>query len=129
VLLVISPWIYYQRLKIKKKIRQSLQKYNGKIVFLYGEYHTHDFKAYFEFWHPEIDCFEIPNHKKATPFIRYLNADNPPKSLPQLVKIIDEATIKKKHYTTFKHYVRRNNDEKTFYKFIERSIKNLEKIE
>ncbi|MGH1383792.1 hypothetical protein [Kordia sp.] len=129
VLLLLSPWIYIKNRiwgrKLRKKIKVRLKEYDGKIIFLYGEYHTFDFVSYFQQHHPEITCFEVPNHPPTDPFITYLNARNPPKSLPQLAKIIDEYPLRKVHYNSFKHYVRRKKDTDSFYELIERSIKNL----
>ncbi|AXG68317.1 hypothetical protein KORDIASMS9_00511 [Kordia sp. SMS9] len=133
VLLLVSPWIYVKNRiwgrKLRKKIKAQLKKYDGKIIFLYGEYHTFDFEWYFQKFHPDITCLQVPNHPPMDPFILYLSARNPPKSLPQLVKVTDGHTFKKTHYSSFKYYIRKQKDVIRFFELMERSIKNLQEIE
>lgn len=132
VVLLCSPYIYYKNLRhtwrLKKKFKENMKKHNGKIVFLYGEYHTFDFLPYFQKWHPDITCLEVPNHATVDIFTVYVSQKKPPKSLPQLVKIIDGELFTKTHYSAFKHYIHKNNDAESFYELIERSIENLKEI-
>ena len=54
-----------------------MKKHNGKIVFLYGEYHTFDFLPYFQKWHPDITCLEVPNHATVDVFTVYVSQKKP----------------------------------------------------
>jgi hypothetical protein len=119
--------IIYKR-KRKKELENALFLNDGKIVFLYGGYHEFDFLIYFETHHSDIKCLKVENHYNSDVFTEYLVQDRKSKSLPQLVKIDGKNILKKEHYNSFKHYIRRKNDIDPFFELIESSIKNLEKL-
>lgn len=131
IVLVLSPFFIIfgiiSWIKHKSELKKILSENDGKIVFLYGEYHEFDFLSYFKNHHPAIKCLEVPNHYISDILINHLIRNRKAKSLPQLIKIEGKNIIQKEHYNSFKYYVRRNNDAESFYELIESSIKNLER--
>lgn len=131
-ILFYSPYsivnYFLNRRKRKKELKEALEINNGKIFFLYREYHKHNFLSYFEKKHSEIYCIQVKNYNPENILLDYLTINNKSKSYPQLIKIDDENIIRKEHYNSFKHYVRRNNNPDHFFELIDSSIKNLEKL-
>ncbi|WP_298517023.1 hypothetical protein [uncultured Kordia sp.] len=132
-MLFYTPYSYVRnyeyRRKRKKELEEALIQNNGKIIFLYGEYHTFNFLKYFKDHYPEIQCLQVYNgYNTSGVFVDHLTKNRKAKSLPQLVKIDGKNILKKEHYNSFKHYIRRNNDADSFFKLIESSIKNLESL-
>lgn len=131
VLLLLSPFLIIYAIitwiKYKHDLKKVLLEYDGKIIFLYGAYHEFNFSTYFDNHPSGIKCLEVSNHFSDDILIAYLTRKRKANSLPQLVKIEGKNTIVKQHYSSFKHYVKRNNDTDNFFKLIESSIKNLEK--
>jgi len=132
IILILSPVIIAAilifRIKDHRKLKKLLAENDGKILFLYGEYHEFDFLTYFETHHSEIKCLEVPNHYMHDDFMRHITKGRKAKSLPQLVKIDGKNIIVKEHYNSFKHYIRRNDNSVPFFELIESSVKNLEKL-
>jgi hypothetical protein len=119
---------FIDRRNRKKELEDALFLNDGKILFLYGEYHEFDFLTYFETHHSGIQCLEVENHYNSDVFTEYLVKDMKSKSLPQLVKIDGENILKREHYNSFKHYIRRTNNVDGFFELIDSSIKNLGKF-
>lgn len=120
---------FFHLRKRKKELKKALKIYDGKIFFLYREYHNHYFFNHFQENYPDIHCMEVLDYDIRNPFIDYITKDHKRKSYPKLIKIEGKNIIRKEHYNSFKHYIRRKNDEASFYELIARSIENLKEFE
>lgn len=118
---------FFRMRKRKKELEEALEINDGNIFFLYREYHEYNFLSYFEKNHSEIYCIQVKNYNPENVLLDYLTEKCKSKSYPKLVKIDGENILRKQHYNSFKHYIRRNNNPVPFFELIESSIKNLEK--
>ena len=76
IVIVLSPFFIIfgiiSWIKHKSELKKILSENDGKIVFLYGEYHEFDFLSYFKNHHPAIKCLEVPNHYISDILINHL---------------------------------------------------------
>jgi hypothetical protein len=123
--LIIIIITQINKIKETRKIKDLLKSNNGKIYFLYSDYNNYDFTNFFEQEFRDIKCVKVNAKWNNDLLINHLTKDYGSHGYPSVVKIMNDKLIVKKHFNSFKHLYKRNNDIKTFYGLLERSIKNL----
>jgi len=119
-------FVFFKKRKRKKELRKKLYINKGKIYFLYKDYNQFNFDDFFKEKDISIKSVKVEGNLYNDVLLYHFSKSFTTKGFPMLIKIEENEIKIKRHFNSFKHYVKRNKDSQSFYTLLKRSIKNLE---
>lgn len=127
--LAVTPFLLtfntIQKLKENQALKTAIKQHEKQIYFLYADYNDFDFSTYFEENHSNVELINANNQYQQSMLSKHLISQSGKNKYPRLIQIKNGQLVIKQHFSTFKHFIKREKDNATFFSILGKSINNL----